>query len=582
MASPVIGFRPDYETIAYDNTDALHNKKPRFEPHFDRSRIGAASSHVMRMLKIIAPRVRARFGDPITDHSYFNPKTGEWDVVLDQQRLLFKDKLHTPAFNSGVMMMEFQGVTGTIGAAWHEAAHTYYTPKDWNETEMTKAAYSVFTALEDAYVNHRMYEDLLYGVRVYYAHAFRWSNPYSTGLECNKILSESPSFGTALQCALYHDYIERITIESDYYEFSDLRDDMRESFHKLMNRLAPISDKLLDDDAMDYSDRKIVYDEYAEEVKKWCEENNIPIEADAFKPRDTGDQDDYGLPGECDWNISEKEMDGDTGKPTDRQMNELIKAAIKEANDSLNWIHTNGLPVEIIGFEKSSGKTRPNIDVANSHKLREIFQARSNIRRRVVHGTDTGRISQRRLHKIVGGAEERIFRTRPITTQQGADIVIVIDASGSMNGLPIQMATKAAGELYEALNPNPDYSVAVWFYGASGQNISIAENIDNFEDKAWGGTPSYQACEAAGEWLLRTGQKTTKKLVIHITDLEPGDGPSDKWNDLWATPGLFLRTMVIRNDGRMPMRYSDLNPITVAVNDVVAYAEGYVYDLDRS
>jgi Ca-activated chloride channel homolog len=144
-------------------------------------------------------------------------------------------------------------------------------------------------------------------------------------------------------------------------------------------------------------------------------------------------------------------------------------------------------------------------------------------------------------------------------------MVLVIDKSGSMNGIKIQMAQLAARSSVELLSPRDQVAVLA-FDGASYQVCSlryasdlgaIVSAINSIA--AGGGTNMYPAMEEAHSILK--GTSTRLKHVILLGDGQSSPGPFENLASEMASSGITLSTIALGEgaDASLMKRIADIS-----------------------
>ena len=154
-----------------------------------------------------------------------------------------------------------------------------------------------------------------------------------------------------------------------------------------------------------------------------------------------------------------------------------------------------------------------------------------------------GRLDTNRLHRLFAG-DPKVFRRSSPRIGLDTAVHLLLDASGSMSGSPIQLVSLSAYALCEALDSVPGVSVgATVFPGgkalASPRNrLSKRWNVDTvapilehgqrmhheFSLSSEGGTPLGEALW----WVMQTlaARKEKRKLILILTDGQPNHLPN--------------------------------------------------------
>lgn len=157
--------------------------------------------------------------------------------------------------------------------------------------------------------------------------------------------------------------------------------------------------------------------------------------------------------------------------------------------------------------------------------------------RRLAHcgGFRQGRLCGRRLHRIFIH-DPRVFQQKIEQPGLDAFVQILLDASGSMSGRPMELAGQACFAVASALAPIPGVTAAVGVFpgvqpnpNAHGhQSVTVAPILNSserphnrFSMDASGGTPMAEALWWALQQLQFRPEK--RKIILLISDGEPDD-----------------------------------------------------------
>lgn len=158
-------------------------------------------------------------------------------------------------------------------------------------------------------------------------------------------------------------------------------------------------------------------------------------------------------------------------------------------------------------------------------RLSGLIQA-SRLRRR--HARRTGnKIDNRVVHRLALH-DTRLFLHQEEKTEVNTAIMILVDRSGSMQHQKIEVASKTAFVVAEALDSIPGCFAAVAAFPV-GNNDGVASLVrfgerpspTRFGMSAGGGTPLAQALYWAGVELLK--REEPRKILLAVTDGEPDD-----------------------------------------------------------
>lgn len=158
-------------------------------------------------------------------------------------------------------------------------------------------------------------------------------------------------------------------------------------------------------------------------------------------------------------------------------------------------------------------------------RLSGLIQA-SRLRRR--HARRTGsKIDNRVVHRLALH-DTRLFLHQEEKTEVNTAIMILVDRSGSMQHQKIEVASKTAYVVAEALDSIPGCFAAVAAFPV-GNSDGVAPLVrfgerpcsSKFGMSAGGGTPLAQALYWAGVELLK--REEPRKILLSVTDGEPDD-----------------------------------------------------------
>ena len=166
-------------------------------------------------------------------------------------------------------------------------------------------------------------------------------------------------------------------------------------------------------------------------------------------------------------------------------------------------------------------------------RLQALMQSIRSVRN---HSAYTGALNIRKLHSLATG-NAKVFLRKGEKAGVNTAVHILLDASGSMNGKPIALATKACFAVASALQAIPGVSVGVTAFPGSpvpdspeqqGHWQTVAPVLlhgqklhTRFTMKTGGSTPM----DAALWWVLQQLHSMTepRKIVVLISDGEPDD-----------------------------------------------------------
>ena len=181
---------------------------------------------------------------------------------------------------------------------------------------------------------------------------------------------------------------------------------------------------------------------------------------------------------------------------------------------------------------EASLRTFP-IDIHETRRHTALLRARlsgliqaSRLRRR--HARRTGsKIDNRVVHRLALN-DTRLFLHQEEKTEVNTAIMILVDRSGSMQHQKIEVASKTAYVVAEALDSIPGCFAAVAAFPV-GNSDGVAPLVrfgerpcsSKFGMSAGGGTPLAQALYWAGVELLK--REEPRKILLSVTDGEPDD-----------------------------------------------------------
>ena len=258
--------------------------------------------------------------------------------------------------------------------------------------------------------------------------------------------------------------------------------------------------------------------------------------------------------------LSETETDpssGQTDAPTDpRQTLQSLQKLV--STGASNDLFPSGMGEQLqqmLSNLGKSGEERVQIAVAtprttqplSAGELNDSRQATTALRTRLQalmqsirsvrnHSAYTGALNIRKLHSLATG-NAKVFLRKGEKAGVNTAVHIVLDASGSMNGKPMALATKACFAVASALQAIPGVNVGVTAFPGSwipdapeqqGHWQTVAPVLlhgqklhTRFMVKTGGNTPM----DAALWWVLQQLHSMTepRKIVVLISDGEPDD-----------------------------------------------------------
>jgi hypothetical protein len=516
-----------------------------------------------KLIASIMPKVNVRWHiDPSidTDYSTYDPKKKRWVVSLDPRRATFANKndpeMQQPPTN--------QMAQSTVGAAIHEVSHTLYTPgesmDEWVKNFETLAVMRVF---EDVYINNFVTVNRLPGARPILQSAMNWSCPPEATTESLQSYYEGPAghpeyFEQWVNILLLTEHMAHNTAKSDITVPDQVTAD-------IVDQVRPYTDQLMSGDHIPSAERADIYQAIADIITSKYppqlhqEIPNIKFEIDPITGgtrTELNQQVDLGNGDTENLNELIEIPACVSGSETGSLIPEELLTHLKSLNVNLDLLEQDHLnQLEDVNYEriKEHEFQPPAPDARRVDKLAGIFKAKKSIRRMYQHGLEEGRLSQRRLHRLARATTQpytKVFKRRPIIDTPAAAIILLVDGSGSMTGLPYNTAASCANELFLALQGNKDYVLHVWNYTGNNTVLDVkAGSLDKhnklmFPNMLGGGTPSHLAMSKAHEFLV-ANYKNSNRVIVHFSDLGFGDSPANLMQPLLKDKRLSYTTIAI-------------------------------------
>lgn len=432
-------------------------------------------------------------------------------------------------------------IQATIGQGLHEVAHTLYSPKKIEEFVDTFEQVAVARVFEDIYINGRVLSRLP-GAKPYLESSTFWTSPpketISSINEFIKHNEELPYFEQRLQ-------IHGMTATLAHWASNDAVVNMpTQELADEYNEIEKEAAALFTGEPVEPEDRKKIYQRIADVITRHhppelCEMPGIESTTNENGGTETAlDQmtaagekltDAIGNGEAC------QEAGTGTSEKNDAEANSLNQMA--EASEEANVDGMEGIQIVGGNFNQNYNgySFRPNVNKKTVEDIRSIFRTRFTERRNYQHGVPEGKLSTRRLHKLLRPTVERnVFKHRPKLDTVNTAILFLVDASGSMSGQPYEVATKSAETVRQAISGNRDYKITIWTYSGSDETVDILPVVvkeDPTETMEWpplwgGGTPSYTALGRAYQFLHHN-YPNANKIILHFTDAAPGGGNAD-------------------------------------------------------
>lgn len=523
--------------LRFFNNNLPGSKKYRSHWYTLADRIQRVSNSLISALNrntVVRWHIPADMG---TDCTTWNEQKKRWEVYLNINRLKFEDNQSTTQTDPSPHMIQ-----STIGVALHELSHTLYSPEKPGEACKTYEAHMIYRAYEDIYINHRTLKKLP-GAGPFFDDAHMWSNPApALKTKIKEVIKEGiSSFEDYCNLQTVNDYTANISHKSPSL---DLPDDECLRIHQ---EFQPYVEKLTTGLLIPLEERMAMYQEMADIIsKEHSPEIHSTIPTIQYTINDNGG----------------------TETPLDQFMDSNGKSTLQDLIDSMNLGSCSSLPennpgkleadytiarslndrledsesdnvsgIEGLNYAKTKPTSRgitPKVKQSVVDAIRSIFRTRYSERRNYVHGLPEGKLSTRKLHKLLRPTTDlAVFRRRPKIDSVNTAVLFLVDASGSMSGAPYETAITAAETMFQALKYNRDYKVYIWIYSGGYDGVEVISPIHD-ETIHWptlpgGGTPSYLALGKAYQFLSQNA-KSAHKVIIHFTDAYPGnEGEDSEW-----------------------------------------------------
>lgn len=156
-------------------------------------------------------------------------------------------------------------------------------------------------------------------------------------------------------------------------------------------------------------------------------------------------------------------------------------------------------------------------------ELRRVFQQFRDKRTAYYRGLYSGKVSNRRLHRV-GYGEERVFQRKERPEEIDLALCLLMDCSGSMRQY-MDLIFEIVTAITDSLSKEKVDFMALGYSSSFGK-VSLARFYDRESglhlgrQRLGGDTPSYEGLAAAIAQLLKWGQNK-KRLLIHYTDGSP-------------------------------------------------------------
>lgn len=427
----------------------------------------------------------------------------------------------------------------------HEAAHIRATDFDaLNSANVTPLEKHIWNMLED-----RRVENILSGIYPGCRENFQWlikhlflPNPTK---HKQKVASPDPAM-------LILDWL-LITVRSwDVGELGAERDHLRASaeihYPGLTHELEPVL-RLVPKQCASTLDAFGFACEIANIIRKYAQ---VMEEQQKQEHSHTGQGSSNALP-----EVETDPSSGQTGTPTDfrQALQSLQKLVSTDANSD---IFPSGMGEQLRQMLSDLGKSRgERVQIAvatpkttqqlSADELNDSRQATTALRTRLQalmqsirsvrnHSAYTGALNIRKLHSLATG-NAKVFLRKGEKAGVNTAVHILLDASGSMNGKPIALATRACFAVASALHAIPGVSVGVTAFPGrpvpdspeqQGHWQTVAPVLlhgqkmhTRFMVKTGGSTPM----DAALWWVLQQlhPMPEPRKIVVLISDGEPDD-----------------------------------------------------------
>jgi Mg-chelatase subunit ChlD len=262
-------------------------------------------------------------------------------------------------------------------------------------------------------------------------------------------------------------------------------------------------------------------------------------------------------------------------------MHQVVRDAIEaDAEDSYNQATGDGAAyvqsIPDAQFSSGNGSALVADAKAVSSRIRKdliaMLQAQARVERRT---TDRGRkVRGNKLHRLAVG-NPNVFRHKSRAQKVDTAVHLLVDLSGSMEGVEAEVAKQCGAALAMALEGIPGANPAITYFGGyeqdavkvalrHGQKLAQATSLLN--SGTWGCTPMAEAIWFAAAQLEQT--RNAKKMLVVISDGGPDDPQRAKYAvDLLQRGGYHLLGIGIKSAAIE--RYID-NSITIdSVHDLI-------------
>jgi hypothetical protein len=188
------------------------------------------------------------------------------------------------------------------------------------------------------------------------------------------------------------------------------------------------------------------------------------------------------------------------------------------------------------------------------HALRRKLEPCSERNVLAEHGLRSGKLSRNRLWKV--GTElpdnDRIFhRNLQSGVSKQMTLVLLVDFSGSMNGLEINTAKRVGVLINDAMQDFPQIRFEVWGHEGSGSynNIYHFETMEAFADqRCGGGTDEGGAYACVAKHIIKTSNMNDRKVIMALGDGDTNREVVSNAVSLAKRGGVETLNMLIGND----------------------------------
>ncbi|ODT95330.1 MAG: hypothetical protein BGO50_16185 [Rhodanobacter sp. 67-28] len=224
---------------------------------------------------------------------------------------------------------------------------------------------------------------------------------------------------------------------------------------------------------------------------------------------------------------------GDRSRDIAAALNAIISQVEEEGPAAHVEMTGEHLDAEVAATSSDLPMVTPGYDMAEALsvtaqlRMRLVREMQSIADGEVTVGTRGRRLSGGHLARV-GVADGRIFRTVDEEVEVNTAVCLLEDVSGSMDGEPIELASKALYATTRAMEGIDGVNVAAatfpGFYVVKPFGVKSGLVRDRFNLDSHGGTPMAQGITLARRMLTATPER--RKMLIVITDGRPDSRPA--------------------------------------------------------